>query len=130
MTDSILNGTKKALGIPEDYDAFNLDITMHINTIFGILTQLGVGPEEGFMIEGDEEVWADFIGENINLNAVRSYIYLRVRILFDPPQTSFLLDTLTRQYQELEWRLNVSVDQDTDVDIPTDQDDVIDGGDA
>lgn len=107
MEQNILISTKKILGISADYTVFDLDITTHINTAFSTLTQLGVGPAEGFMIETGEEVWQDFIDTDMQYNAVKSYVFLRVRQLFDPPSTSYLISAVERQIQELEWRLNV-----------------------
>lgn len=106
MTESILNSTKKILGIEADYTAFDVDIMMHINSIFAVLHQIGIGPEEGFTIVDDGAVWSDFITDN-RQNSVKTYVYLRVRLLFDPPTTSFHQEALKQQYQELEWRLNV-----------------------
>jgi len=107
VEQSILISTKKVLGIAEDYTAFDLDIITHINTAFSTLTQLGVGPAEGFMIEDAEPEWVDFYADDLQYNAVKSYVFLRVRYLFDPPQTSYLISATERQIQELEWRLNV-----------------------
>jgi hypothetical protein len=108
MEQSILTSTKKILGIAEDYTVFDLDIITHINTAFSTLTQLGVGPANGFMIESSEELWTDFIADNdLQYNAVKSYVFLRVRHLFDPPTTSYLITASEKQMQELEWRLNV-----------------------
>ena len=104
---SILNSTKKILGISEDYTVFDLDIITHINTAFSTLTQLGVGPAQGFMIEDADAVWTDFIADDIQYNSVKSYVFLRVRQLFDPPTTSYLIAAYDKQIQELEWRLNV-----------------------
>lgn len=106
--DSILNGTKKILGIDAEYDVFDLDIITHINSVFSTLEQLGIGPDGGFMIEGDEETWDQFLGGDKRLNAVKSYTYLRVRLLFDPPTNSFLVTSLDEQRKELEWRLNAT----------------------
>lgn len=108
MEQSILKSTKKILGIADDYTVFDLDIITHINTAFSTLTQLGVGPSEGFMIEDESAVWADFdpVDDDHQYNSVKSYIFLRVRLLFDPPTTSYLIDALDRQLKELEWRLN------------------------
>lgn len=105
--DSILTSTKKILGIVEDYTVFDPDIITHINTAFSTLTQLGVGPAEGFMIEDAEPVWIDFIGEDLQYNSVKSYVFLRVRQLFDPPATSYLIAAFDKQIEELEWRLNI-----------------------
>lgn len=107
MENSILIGTKKILGVAEDYTAFDLDIITHINTAFSTLTQLGVGPVEGFMIEDDSAEWEDFIEDDLQLNSVKSYIFLKVKMLFDPPTTSYLIDAQERQIAQLEWRLNV-----------------------
>jgi hypothetical protein len=96
------------LGIPEDYDVFDHDVITHINSAFSTLTQLGVGPSTGFMIEDDSAVWTDFIvDDDLEYNSVKTYIYLRVRQLFDPPTTSYLITAFDEQIKELEWRLNV-----------------------
>ena len=108
MSDSILLSTKKTLGLAEDYTAFDQDIIMHINSVFSVLHQLGIGPLEGFEIIDDTDTWEDFASD-VRLNSIRSYVYLRVRLLFDPPTTSFLLNALQEQIKELEWRLNVFV---------------------
>lgn len=107
MSDSILTSTKKVLGIMEDYTAFDPDILLHINTIFSVLNQLGVGPADGFMIEDATPVWSDFYGSDTGYNMIKTYVYLRVRMLFDPPTTSFLQDALSNQVNQLEWRINV-----------------------
>lgn len=109
MELSILISTKKILGIAEDYTVFDLDIITHINTAFSTLTQLGVGPADGFMIEDDSALWTDFdpVDDNLNYNAVKSYVFLKVKVLFDPPTTSYLIAATEKQIEELEWRLNV-----------------------
>lgn len=107
MADSILDSVKKSLGLQADYDVFDADIIMHINTAFGTLNQLGVGPEEGFMIEGPEPTWDTFLMGDKRLNPVKSYVYLRARLLFDPPTTAYLVTANESQVKELEWRLNV-----------------------
>lgn len=108
--DSILYSVKKVLGIPEDYSYFDLDIIMHINSTFMILSQLGVGPDEGFSITDDSSLWSDYLPQGSNLNLVKSYVYLKVRMLFDPPNSGALMDALKQQINEFEWRLNVAVD--------------------
>ena len=108
MTDSILTSTKKILGIDEDYEAFDVDVVTHINGVFSTLNQLGIGPEEGFMIDDKSDLWSDFLGDNLRLNNVKTYMYLRVRMLFDPPTTSYLIEALNTQVKELEWRINVN----------------------
>jgi hypothetical protein len=107
METSILTSTKKILGIPDDYTVFDLDIITHINTAFSTLTQLGVGPAEGFMIEDNTAEWTDFIVDDLQYNSVKTYVYLKVRQLFDPPTTSYLITAFNEQIRELEWRLNV-----------------------
>jgi|SRR5580765_3044905 hypothetical protein len=107
MEQSILTSTKKILGIAANYTVFDLDIITHINSAFSTLTQLGVGPAEGFMIQGVDEEWEDFIADDLQYNSVKSYVFLKTRQLFDPPQTSYLISAVERQIQELEWRLNV-----------------------
>jgi hypothetical protein len=116
MTDSILTSTKKILGIAEDYEAFDVDVLTHINSVFSTLNQLGIGPEEGFAIEDAVATWSDFLGDDLRLNNVKTYVYLRVRLLFDPPTTSFLIASLNEQAKELEWRINVQREGDAWVD--------------
>jgi hypothetical protein len=108
MEQSILISTKKILGITEDYVVFDLDIITHINTAFSTLAQLGVGPPAGFMIDDATYMWEDFLGtvEDFQNNSAKSYVFLKVRQLFDPPQTSYLITAVEKQIQELEWRLN------------------------
>lgn len=108
MEQSILTSTKKILGIAADYTAFDLDIITHINAAFSTLTQLGVGPPNGFMIEDADVEWYDYIEDDIQLNTVKSYVFLKVRQLFDPPTTSYLITAMETQIRELEWRLNVN----------------------
>lgn len=108
--ESILTSIKKLLGIEDEYTQFDSDLIMHINTVFLNLTQLGVGPSEGFMIEDDAAIWEDFIGDSTQLQAVKTYVYLKVKLLFDPPLSSSVIDSINRMISELEWRLNVVVD--------------------
>lgn len=108
--ESILTSTKKMLGIAEEYEHFDPDIIMHINTVFMILTQLGVGPEKGFYIEDSTATWADFLGDPTKLQMVKSYMCLKVRLLFDPPSSSTHMNAITQAVNEFEWRLNVQVD--------------------
>lgn len=106
--ESILKSIKKLLGISDDETHFDSDLIMHINSVFAILNQLGVGPSKSFSIQDDTAVWDDFIEDNPNFNDVKTYIYLKVRLLFDPPTNSSVLSAMERQISELEWRLNVS----------------------
>lgn len=107
---SILNDIKKMLGIDKDYEVFDTDVIIHINSAFMTLNELGVGPKSGFMISGSEEDWSKFFPEKIQLEGVKTYIYLRVKLLFDPPGNSFLVDAIEKQIKELEWRLNVKAE--------------------
>lgn len=108
--DSILTSIKKLLGIAEDYKHFDPDIIMHINTVFMTLNQLGVGPATVFRIEDDLAVWKDFIKDEENLDAVKSYMHLKVKLLFDPPLSAAVLDATNKMINELEWRLNVAAE--------------------
>lgn len=108
MECSILTSTKKILGVSESYEAFDLDIITHINSAFSTLTQLGIGPEDGFAIEDKDAEWEDLELPLVQLSMVRTYIFLKTRMLFDPPTTSFLIEAMNKQIEEHEWRLNVS----------------------
>ena len=108
--ESILTSIKKLLGIEEDYEYFDADLIMHINSVFMILNQLGVGPEEGFSIQDTSNTWSEFIPDGSNLESVKSYIFLKVKLMFDPPTSSAVIESINRSISELEWRLNVSVD--------------------
>lgn len=105
---SILTSIKKLLG--EEHAHFDPDITMHINSALMVLTQLGIGPDEGFRIIDDSAVWSDFIGPRQDLDSVISFVYLKTRLIFDPPQTGFLIEAIKDQIKELEWRLNSQVE--------------------
>ena len=108
--ESILNSVKKMIGIDQDYTVFDVDIITHTNTAFSILHQLGVGPDEGFEVTDNTQTWTDFMGDDPRLNFVKSWVTLKVKMLFDPPQSSALIDSANRLLSELEWRINVSVD--------------------
>lgn len=110
MDQSILNTTKKILGIDKTYTEFDVDIITHINSALSTLSQLGVGPAAGLMIDDDVKLWADFVDADVLLNPVKTYVYLRVRLLFDPPSTSYHLNAIQEQVRELEWRLQVTSD--------------------
>ena len=109
--ESILTSIKKLLGISEDYTHFDDDLIMHINSVFTILTQLGVGPSEGFRIRDEADYWEDFIPyEDILYESVKSYVYFKVKLLFDPPQSSAVTESMNRMIGEFEWRLNVTAE--------------------
>lgn len=116
MADSILTNIKKIVGITELDTSFDPDIIMHANSVFSVLNQLGIGPEDGFMIEDPTPTWDDFLASDKRLNMVKTYVYLRVRLLFDPPQTSFVIESLNKQIQELEVRMSIVREGDSWVD--------------
>lgn len=107
--ESILTSIKKLLGVEEEYTHFDQDIIIYINGVLLNLNQIGVGPSEGFSIKDKEDVWESFIGNRKDLEAVKSYVYLKTRIIFDPPQTSVLLGAIEQQIKEIEWRLTIQV---------------------
>ena len=108
--ESVLTTIKKMLGIAADYTHFDSDIIVHINSVLMTLNQLGVGPETQTFIGSDMDTWDKILGDITNLEAVKTYIYLKVRLLFDPPTSSFVVDSMNRQASELEWRLNVQAE--------------------
>ncbi len=110
MEESILNSVKKYLGLAEDYDVFDVDIIMAINSALATLQQLAVGPPAGFQIEGADETWAQMIGNDPRQNGVKTYVCLKTRLLFDPPATSYGRQALEEYTKEYEWRLNVLVE--------------------
>lgn len=111
ITDSILLTVKKMLGIAEEYHAFDVDLIVNINSVFLTLNQLGVGPKKPYQISGDAETWADFLGDQKDdVVGVATYVYLKTRLLFDPPTNSFLVTAMQDQVAELEWRLNLQVE--------------------
>lgn len=109
--DSILTSVKKVLGIEEGYTHFDADIILHINSVFMILNQLGVGPSQTFMIESDSETWTDFLGARTDLVGVKTYMYLKVRMLFDPPTLSAVIGAMESQISEYEWRMTVKAEE-------------------
>ena len=108
--ESILISIKKLLGIVEEDESFDDELVIHINSVFFTLYQLGVGPK-GFSIEDETATWETFLEDREDLQAVRSYIYLRVRLMFDPPQMGYLVESMKKQCEEFEWRLNVQVEE-------------------
>ena len=109
--DSILTSIKKLLGITAEYKQFDPDLIIHINSVFLILKQLGIGPEQGFSISGEYENWNQFLPEgSTNLEAVKSYMHIKVKLLFDPPASSAVMEAMNRIASEYEWRLNVEAE--------------------
>ncbi len=109
--ESILTSVKKMLGITEEYTIFDADIITHINSVFSTLYQIGVGPKEGFSIESSTATWSDFVSDESRLKFVKSYVYLKVRMLFDPPLTSSVLTSMENMASEYEWRLLVGAEE-------------------
>lgn len=110
--ESILGSVKKLLGglPPDEESPFDDDLILFINGVFGTLQQLGVGPEDGFAITDDTATWTEFIGDDKILNMVKPYVFAKVKIQFDPPQSSFVLEAMNKTIAEFEWRMNVHVD--------------------
>lgn len=108
--DSILTSIKLQLGITEEQTSFDQQLVIHINSVFSILSQLGVGPKEGFSIEDEDATWDDYIDNIATLRMVRSYVYMKVRLIFDPPASGTVMEAIKQNIAELEWRLNVEVD--------------------
>lgn len=109
--DSILTSIKKLLGIQSDYTHFDPDLVMCINTALSVLTQLGVGPKYGLTITGDGSTWHDFVKDDSRLEMIKSFVHLRVRLLFDPPQNASLAEAIEKMAKELEWRIQVVADE-------------------
>lgn len=109
MNDSILNSVKLQLGILPEYTVFDQQLIIAINTAFSILHQLGVGPKDGYAIEDESNRWDEVVTKQ-SLNMVKSYVFLKVKLLFDPPATSFVLDAYNKQLSEMEWRINSEVE--------------------
>ena len=112
--DSILTSIKKLLGFEEGYTQFDSDIIIYINATLMILQQLGVGPITGFSIMDKTKTWTDYLGSREDLEAVKTYVYLKVKLMFDPPSSSFVLESIKTLIAELEWRINTQVETPTD----------------
>lgn len=112
--ESILTSIKKLLGISEEYEHFDNDLIMHINSVLLVLTQLGVGPEEGFYIDDKNDTWDDFLAGSMNLEMVKSYVYMKVKLLFDPPLSSAVIESNNRVIAEFEWRLRLAAEEQED----------------
>lgn len=104
--ESILNSVKKMLGgFTSNYTYFDTDIIIHINSVFMTLQQIGVGPEEGYAIVDENDLWTDYLPDSTLLNAVKTYMYLKVKLLFDPPTSSIAVDSMNNMIAEFEWRI-------------------------
>lgn len=112
MDESILNTVKKSMGIMPEYEAFDNTIIMHINSVFMILSQLGIGPAKGFRIEDSSSEWSEFLSsDDENYESYKSYICMKVRLLFDPPSSSTHMQCIKDLISELEWRLNIEAEE-------------------
>lgn len=112
MNDKILTTIKKLLGIASDFTAFDTDILININSTFNVLAQLGVNESNKF-IATNESVWSDYLTNDENLEMIKTYIYMKVKVIFDPPATSFVMDSYKQMISEYEWRINVAVESET-----------------
>lgn len=111
MDESILTSVKKLIGMTEEYDVFDIDLITHINSVFMILRQLGVGPTNGFSIKDDSAKWSEFLPlDDPNFNGVQTYMYLKTQMVFDPPSSSIMKECRQKMLDELEWRLHVEAD--------------------
>lgn len=117
LNDSILDTVKKANGLDADYDAFDVDIILAINNAFTTLTQLGVGPEEGYAIEGSSNKWSEFADDEVKCSSIKTYICMKTRLQFDPPTSGYLIDLYKEQIRETEFRLSIMFDKPKEVDV-------------
>lgn len=118
MNDSsILTDIKMLCGVPEDIHDFDQVILMHCNSVFSGLTQLGLGPKKGFYVSDKYVTWSDIIDEEVNLHNVKSYMYIKVKLLFDPPANATLINSMNQQSDELEWRIRMELENNTKGDI-------------
>lgn len=109
--ESILESMKRMIGISDDDDSFDTDLIIDINSIFTILNQLGAGPPNGFEIIDSREVWTDFMPDISKINLIKSYVYLKLKLMFDPPASSSVMDAMNRQISEFEWRISISCEE-------------------
>lgn len=128
MSNSIFDTIKESLGIDVANTEYDTEVKMHINSALSTLTQLGVGPRAGFTVKDKEDRWVEFIGLNSQLNAVQTYVHLRCKLLFDPPGQGFVVTSIKQQIEELEWRLNVTVDNEIHPPPLSPPDVIFDGG--
>lgn len=109
--DSILNTIKKMLGIDPSDDSYDTDIIININSVIPILSQMGIGPSNGFIVDSATQLWKQYIGDSlINLEGVKTYIYLKTKLVFDPPTNSIAVDSINNVLKELEWRMMLAVE--------------------
>lgn len=109
-TDSIVASIKKMLGLEDEYTPFDMDVITHINAAFMTLTQMGIGPKEGFMVDDYNQTWEQFLTNKVMLGGVKTWVYLQVKMMFDPPSNSILMDAMKQQADQILWRLNVQAE--------------------
>lgn len=110
MEESIFKTIKALLGPDAEYDVFDQDILVFINSAISILCQIGVGPSTGFRVTGETETWGDLLGDSDRIDSVKDYIYMKTKLGFDPPANSSVMSAYNEACKELEWRLNVAAD--------------------
>lgn len=128
MSDSIFDTIKESLGVDVENAEYDTELKMFVNSALSTLTQLGVGPKAGFMVTSKEDRWVEFIGLDNRLNAVKTYVHLRCKMLFDPPAQGFVVTAIKEQIEELEWRLNVTVDNVIEPTVLVPPETIFDGG--
>lgn len=114
MEESILDSIKDMLGPDSSYDVFDNEILIHINMALSVLTQLGVGPSEGFIVTDSDATWNQFLGNAKNIDMAKTFVYMKVKMAFDPPSSSFVLTSMEKACEELGWRLTVAVNENKD----------------
>ena len=110
MVPSILTSIKKLIGPDINYGEYDIDLIIHINSALSIVTSLGIGPEEGFVITDDSAKWTDLLGDSKKLELVKSYVYMKTKLIFDPPQSSAVIASFEKLISEFEWRANVAAE--------------------
>lgn len=114
VSESILNSIKKLLNISKDEHAFDTDIIIHINSVISALLQIGIGPSEGFRVSDESDTWQDYITDEQKIDYIKTYIYLKVKLIFDPPLNSSLMQSFNETIRELEWRLHINYESTKD----------------
>lgn len=114
---SILDSTKKVLGLDDSYTAFDLDVIMAINSAFGPLSQIGVGPATGFEITDNTTLWSDYAGNLTYISMVKMFVWKKTQMAFDPPATGFAIAAVEKQLDELIWRINIAAEQATNAPV-------------
>lgn len=118
LNESILDEVKKTLGINQEVTVFDNEIKIYINSALATLSQLGIGPVEGWEIQDATDEWSDFIAEDLHLNPIKTYVHLRTKMLFDPPTNSWMTVAMKEQIEQLEWRLNITREDTIPIVIP------------